>query len=155
MGHFFCVSSPVCTPSWNKSYFFRLFPTSYSCFYLFRFFFFKQVKSILKYLYPVPKDDSKRVVTFANQDDYISFRLVDQAYFFQMTWSSSNVVFCRYLSRLPPLHSIDVNLTRWLPLRTLLSSSFKTFYHLSHSLQILSSKTIQRRPLAGIISLSE
>ena len=33
-----------------------------------------QVKSILKYLFPVPKDDSKRVVTFANQEDYISFR---------------------------------------------------------------------------------
>ena len=36
----------------------------------------KQVKSILKYLYPVPKDDSRRVITFANQDDYISFRYV-------------------------------------------------------------------------------
>lgn len=35
-----------------------------------------QVKSILKYLYPVPKDDSRRVITFANQEDYISFRLV-------------------------------------------------------------------------------
>ena len=36
----------------------------------------KQVKSILKYLYPVPEDDSRRVITFANQDDYISFRYV-------------------------------------------------------------------------------
>lgn len=33
-----------------------------------------RVKSILKYLYPVPKEDSKRVLTFANHDDYISFR---------------------------------------------------------------------------------
>ena len=33
-----------------------------------------QVQSILKYLFPVPKEDSKRVVTFANQEDYISFR---------------------------------------------------------------------------------
>uniref|UniRef100_A0A8C4WR85 Brix domain-containing protein n=1 Tax=Gopherus evgoodei TaxID=1825980 RepID=A0A8C4WR85_9SAUR len=33
-----------------------------------------QVCSILKYLFPVPKEDSKRVITFANQDDYISFR---------------------------------------------------------------------------------
>jgi U3 small nucleolar ribonucleoprotein protein IMP4 len=32
------------------------------------------VKSILKYLFPVPKEDSKRVITFANQEDYISFR---------------------------------------------------------------------------------
>ncbi|RWS15079.1 U3 small nucleolar ribonucleoprotein IMP4-like protein, partial [Dinothrombium tinctorium] len=34
----------------------------------------RRVTSILKYLFPVPKEDSKRVITFANQDDYISFR---------------------------------------------------------------------------------
>jgi U3 small nucleolar ribonucleoprotein protein IMP4 len=34
----------------------------------------ERVKSILKYLFPVPKEDSKRVITFANQEDYISFR---------------------------------------------------------------------------------
>ncbi|KAG8447304.1 hypothetical protein GDO86_014679, partial [Hymenochirus boettgeri] len=34
----------------------------------------QRVSNIMKYLFPVPKDDSKRVVTFANQDDYISFR---------------------------------------------------------------------------------
>lgn len=33
-----------------------------------------RVMKILKYLYPVPKEDSKRVITFANHDDYISFR---------------------------------------------------------------------------------
>lgn len=33
-----------------------------------------RVTSILKYLFPVPKEDSKRVITFANHDDYISFR---------------------------------------------------------------------------------
>lgn len=33
-----------------------------------------QVSNILKYLFPVPKDDSRRVITFANQDDFISFR---------------------------------------------------------------------------------
>ncbi|CAN2390853.1 U3 small nucleolar ribonucleoprotein, partial [Pristimantis euphronides] len=32
------------------------------------------VSSILKYLFPVSKDESKRVITFANQDDYIAFR---------------------------------------------------------------------------------
>ena len=32
--------------------------------------------NILKYLFPVPKDESKRVVTFANNEDYISFRFV-------------------------------------------------------------------------------
>ncbi|CAH2059077.1 unnamed protein product, partial [Iphiclides podalirius] len=30
--------------------------------------------NILKYLFPVPKPDSKRVITFANNDDYICFR---------------------------------------------------------------------------------
>ncbi|XP_060108524.1 U3 small nucleolar ribonucleoprotein protein IMP4 [Heteronotia binoei] len=34
----------------------------------------QRVTSILKYLFPVPKEDSKRVITFANQEDYISFR---------------------------------------------------------------------------------
>ncbi|KAK9828571.1 hypothetical protein WJX72_000814 [[Myrmecia] bisecta] len=34
----------------------------------------QRVNNILKYLFPVPKDDSKRVITFANQSDYISFR---------------------------------------------------------------------------------
>jgi U3 small nucleolar ribonucleoprotein protein IMP4 len=34
----------------------------------------ERVKSILKFLFPVPKEDSKRVMSFANMDDYISFR---------------------------------------------------------------------------------
>jgi len=34
----------------------------------------KRIKDILKYLYPVPKDDSRRIVTFSNEDDFISFR---------------------------------------------------------------------------------
>ncbi|CAG8518296.1 7042_t:CDS:2 [Scutellospora calospora] len=34
----------------------------------------RRVTSILKYLFPVPKDDSKRVLTFANESDFISFR---------------------------------------------------------------------------------
>lgn len=33
-----------------------------------------RVSNILKYLFPVPKEESKRVITFANHDDYISFR---------------------------------------------------------------------------------
>ncbi|KAI4479371.1 hypothetical protein M0804_011156 [Polistes exclamans] len=33
-----------------------------------------RVVSILKYLFPVPKEDSKRIITFANHDDYICFR---------------------------------------------------------------------------------
>ncbi|GAB5364410.1 hypothetical protein AAMO2058_000967700 [Amorphochlora amoebiformis] len=33
-----------------------------------------RVKTILKYLFPVPKLDSRRVITFANRNDQISFR---------------------------------------------------------------------------------
>jgi len=34
----------------------------------------QRTKDILKHLFPVPKDDSKRVMSFIAQDDYISFR---------------------------------------------------------------------------------
>eukprot|EP00128_Syssomonas_multiformis_P004099 Colp12_sorted_trinity150504_noHs@9678 len=34
----------------------------------------QRVMNILKYLYPVPKEDTRRVITFANESDYISFR---------------------------------------------------------------------------------
>lgn len=34
----------------------------------------ERVQNILKYLFPVPKDESKRVITFANEQDFISFR---------------------------------------------------------------------------------
>ncbi|KAF5477074.1 U3 small nucleolar ribonucleoprotein protein IMP4 isoform X1 [Juglans microcarpa x Juglans regia] len=34
----------------------------------------ERTKNILKYLFPVPKPDTKRVITFANMSDYISFR---------------------------------------------------------------------------------
>ncbi|TPX38238.1 hypothetical protein SmJEL517_g00217 [Synchytrium microbalum] len=33
-----------------------------------------RVQNILKYLFPVPKDTSQRVMTFANEGDFISFR---------------------------------------------------------------------------------
>ena len=36
----------------------------------------ERATSILKYLFPVPKDDSRRVMTFANDADFISFRWV-------------------------------------------------------------------------------
>lgn len=35
-----------------------------------------RVMDVLKYLFPVPKEDSKRVMTFTNEDDFISFRHV-------------------------------------------------------------------------------
>ncbi|KAI8117590.1 hypothetical protein FF38_06261 [Lucilia cuprina] len=34
----------------------------------------QRVMKILKHIFPVPKKDSKRVITFANHDDFISFR---------------------------------------------------------------------------------
>jgi len=34
----------------------------------------ERTQNILKYLFPVPKEDSKRVITFANQSDFVSFR---------------------------------------------------------------------------------
>ncbi|KAG7016636.1 U3 small nucleolar ribonucleoprotein IMP4, partial [Cucurbita argyrosperma subsp. argyrosperma] len=34
----------------------------------------ERTANVLKHLFPVPKPDTKRVVTFANQSDYISFR---------------------------------------------------------------------------------
>jgi U3 small nucleolar ribonucleoprotein protein IMP4 len=39
----------------------------------------RRVQNILKYLFPVPKLDSQRVMTFANQQDFISFRCVLRA----------------------------------------------------------------------------
>ena len=35
-----------------------------------------RIRDVLKYLFPVPKEDSKRVMTFSNEDDFISFRYV-------------------------------------------------------------------------------
>ena len=35
-----------------------------------------RIRDILKYLFPVPKEDSKRVMTFANENDFVSFRSV-------------------------------------------------------------------------------
>ncbi|KAJ3537244.1 hypothetical protein NMY22_g5673 [Coprinellus aureogranulatus] len=34
----------------------------------------ERIRDVLKYLFPVPKEDSKRVMTFANESDFISFR---------------------------------------------------------------------------------
>lgn len=33
-----------------------------------------RLRDVLKYLFPVPKEDSKRVMTFSNENDFISFR---------------------------------------------------------------------------------
>lgn len=34
----------------------------------------KRIQNILKYVFPVPKPESRRVITFSNNDDFISFR---------------------------------------------------------------------------------
>ncbi len=36
----------------------------------------ERIRDVLKYIFPVPKEDSKRVMTFANENDFISFRYV-------------------------------------------------------------------------------
>lgn len=36
----------------------------------------ERIRDVLKYLFPVPKEDSKRIMTFSNEDDFISFRCV-------------------------------------------------------------------------------
>lgn len=33
-----------------------------------------RIRDVLKHLFPVPKEDSKRVMTFSNEDDFVSFR---------------------------------------------------------------------------------
>jgi U3 small nucleolar ribonucleoprotein protein IMP4 len=38
-----------------------------------------RIRDVLRYLFPVPKEDSKRVMTFSNENDFISFRFVDLA----------------------------------------------------------------------------
>lgn len=43
----------------------------------------ERMQDVLKYLFPVPKEDSKRVMTFFNEDDFISFRSVGPGSFFQ------------------------------------------------------------------------
>jgi len=37
-----------------------------------------RISNVLKYMFPRPKDDSKRVITFANEGDLISFRLLNK-----------------------------------------------------------------------------
>jgi U3 small nucleolar ribonucleoprotein protein IMP4 len=57
-----------------------------------------RVMDVLRYLFPVPKEDAKRVMTFANQNDFISFRYVWNAAFeFELTMQiiSSHHVFVK------------------------------------------------------------
>lgn len=51
----------------------------------------ERIKSVLKYLFPVPRDDSKRVITFANESDQISFR-----YFLVFLYCYTFIVGSRY-----------------------------------------------------------
>ena len=41
-----------------------------------------RVRDILKYLFPVPKDTSKRVMSFVNREDFVSFRCAVSPAFF-------------------------------------------------------------------------
>nr|KAF6369148.1 hypothetical protein mMyoMyo1_010549 [Myotis myotis] len=76
----------------------------------------KRVSDILRYLFPVPKEDSHRVITFANQNDYISFRhhvyrktnhrnveLTEVGPRFELKYER-DVAECRYHAQDPPDH---------------------------------------------------
>lgn len=40
----------------------------------------RRIQDVLKYLFPVPKEDSKRAMTFANEGDFVSFRCVKHGF---------------------------------------------------------------------------
>lgn len=68
----------------------------------------QRTANILKHLFPVPKPDTKRIVTFGNQSDYISFRLVS-FYIFVLNFSSpstdTGIIARNKLVLLPSQHS--------------------------------------------------
>lgn len=71
---------------------------------------------ILKYLFPVPKEDSKRVMTFANHDDYICFRhhtykKVDDE--LEMTEIGPRLTLRLYQIKLGTLENIEAADTEW------------------------------------------
>lgn len=87
----------------------------------------ERVKSILKYLFPVPKEDSKRVMTFANHDDYISFRhhtfkKVDKS--IELTEVGPRFQLKLYEIKLGTLDTIDAAETEWV-LRPYMNTSVK------------------------------
>ena len=40
-----------------------------------------RLRDVLKHLFPVPKEDSKRIMTFSNENDFISFRYFALRYY--------------------------------------------------------------------------
>ena len=52
----------------------------------------ERMRDVLKYLFPVPKEDSKRVMTFSNEDDFISFRWASRARIFWLEWLTAECV---------------------------------------------------------------
>eukprot|EP00871_Galdieria_phlegrea_P001788 jgi/Galph1/260/GphlegSOOS_G4923.1 len=67
----------------------------------------QRVKNILKHLFPTPKPDSKRVITFANDTDTITFRrddIVDKRY----EHSSSHHVYRKKGSRPEDIELIEM-----------------------------------------------
>ncbi|VDP07549.1 unnamed protein product [Soboliphyme baturini] len=89
-----------------------------------------RVTNILKYLFPVPKEDSHRVITFAADEDYISFRhhvfrkennqilLTEVGPRFEMR------IYCIKLGTLDAINAAD---TEWV-LRPYLNTSKKRLY---------------------------
>lgn len=56
-----------------------------------------RIKDVLKFLFPVPKEDSKRIMTFVNDSDFISFRCV---------FMSSVALDCSRLLFASPIHAL-------------------------------------------------
>jgi len=59
----------------------------------------ERVRDILKYLFPVPKEDSKRVMIFSNENDFISFRQVNAfslKFQFLIIWSVATTFLSRF-----------------------------------------------------------
>ena len=88
----------------------------------------KRAMSILKYLFPVPKEDSKRVMTFANHDDYICFRhhtyLKDKAGKVQLTEVGPRFTLKLYEIKLGTLDAAAAADTEW-ALRPYMNTSHK------------------------------
>ncbi|XP_053680026.1 U3 small nucleolar ribonucleoprotein protein IMP4 isoform X2 [Anopheles nili] len=76
----------------------------------------ERTMSILRFLFPVPKEDSKRVMTFANHDDFISFRhhtyrMVDKQ--LELTECGPRFQLMLYQIKLGTMDELDAADTEW------------------------------------------
>lgn len=62
----------------------------------------ERVRDALKYLFPVPKEDSKRVMTFSNENDFISFRRVQLILWYPSNLTSDPFFRHHVFMKIPP-----------------------------------------------------